>query len=74
MAIALKIPTISLFVPSSVRHTGPYQDLEIHRVIKKPRPCNPCIEKYCTNPNCMSLISVKEVFEATKNSLRRDKI
>jgi lipopolysaccharide heptosyltransferase II len=69
VAVALKTPTISLFVPSTVRHTGPYQDLEIHQVIRKPKPCSPCIQKYCNDPNCMSIISVEEVYQAAKNSL-----
>ncbi len=69
VAVALKTPTISLFVPSTVRHTGPYQDLEIHKVIRKPRPCSPCIQKYCNDPNCMSIISVEEVYQAVKTSL-----
>jgi len=69
VAVALKTPTISLFVPSTVRHTGPYQDLEIHKVIKRPKPCSPCIQKYCNDPNCMSIISVEEVYQATKTSL-----
>jgi len=69
IAVALKIPTISLFVPTPVRHTGPYQDLEIHKVIRKPKPCSPCLQKYCNDPNCMSLISVEEVYQAVKTSL-----
>jgi len=69
IAVALKTPTISLFVPSTLRHTGPYQDLEIHKVIRKPKPCSPCIQKYCNDPNCMSIISVEEVFQAAKTSL-----
>jgi ADP-heptose:LPS heptosyltransferase len=67
IAVALKTPTISLFVPSTVRHTGPYQDLEIHKVIRKPKPCSPCIKKYCNDPNCMSIISVEEVYRAAKS-------
>jgi ADP-heptose:LPS heptosyltransferase len=69
IAVALKTPTISLFVPTPVRHTGPYQDLEIHKVIRKPKPCSPCLQKYCNDPNCMSLISVEEVYQAVKTSL-----
>ncbi|WP_426575612.1 glycosyltransferase family 9 protein (plasmid) [Xenorhabdus stockiae] len=33
IAIALKIPTVSLFVTASRSATGPYQDPEIHKVI-----------------------------------------
>jgi ADP-heptose:LPS heptosyltransferase len=69
IAVALKTPTISLFVPSTVYHTGPYQDLEIHKVIRKPKPCSPCIQKYCNDSNCMSIISIEEVYQAAKTSL-----
>lgn len=62
LAIALRIPTISLFVPSTVRHTGPYQDPELHIVVRKPRPCSPCLQKYCPEPFCMQSIDVAEVF------------
>ncbi len=69
VAVAVRTPTISLFVPSTVRHTGPYQDLEIHKVIRKPKPCSPCIQKYCNDSNCMSIISVEEVYQAAKTNL-----
>ncbi len=66
IAVALKTPTIGLFVPSVVRHTGPYQDLDIHTVINKKRPCNPCVRKYCKDPHCMEIITVEEVYNATR--------
>jgi len=62
VAVALQTPTISLFVPSSVYHAGPYQDLHLHSVIQKPRPCSPCVQKYCAEPDCMASIGVEEVF------------
>ncbi len=36
LAIALQVPTVSLFAISDPRFIGPYQDLHIHRVIFKP--------------------------------------
>ncbi len=71
MAVALKTPTIGLFVPSVARHTGPYQDLDIHTVINKKRPCNPCVRKYCKDPHCMELITVEEVYNAARSYLER---
>ena len=71
IAVALKTPTIGLFVPSVVRHTGPYQDLDIHTVINKKRPCNPCVRKYCKDPHCMEIITVEEVYNATRPYLER---
>lgn len=69
VAFAVGTPTVCLFVPSEVRHTGPYQDLERHRVIWKERPCKPCQKKYCKDPWCMELISVEEVFSACEEAL-----
>ncbi len=63
-AVALKVPTVSLFVPTRTRCIAPIQDTHLHTVVKKAMPCTPCIEKYCDSPDCMSLISVDEVFHA----------
>jgi ADP-heptose:LPS heptosyltransferase len=38
LAIALKVPTVSLFVNANPHETGPYQDPGIHRVIHQPLP------------------------------------
>ena len=69
VAIAVGTPTISLFVPSNAIATGPVQDLDIHRVMIKEKPCVPCIEKYCRNPSCMDLITVDEVLTAALEML-----
>jgi ADP-heptose:LPS heptosyltransferase len=68
IAIATGTPTISLFVPTNVHGTGPVQDLHIHKVIKKEKPCRDCVEKYCEKPDCMSLITVDDVFRAVISS------
>ena len=71
IAIAVKTPTVSLFVPTDVPGTGPYQDLDIHRVVSKPRPCgDDCVRKKCTKtPPCMTLITVDEVYQAVIDTL-----
>lgn len=71
VAVAVRTPTISLFVPSTVRHTGPYQDMERHVVIQKPRPCSPCLQKYCKEPHCMNTIEVEEVFSQVQIQLSK---
>ena len=73
VAIAVGTPTVSLFVPSRVEHTGPYQDLYKHKVIRKPPPCDPCLTKYCRHPWCMDLISVEEVFEVIESGFYKCK-
>lgn len=72
IAIALQVPTVSLFVPTSHKGIGPIQDNEIHRVVSRPRPCGAqCTTKKCTEtPSCMSLLPVDEVLEATLLSIK----
>lgn len=70
VAFAVGTPTICLFVPSEVKHTGPYQDLHLHTVIRKERPCQPCLRKYCPDPWCMNLISPVEVLSVTIEKLK----
>ncbi len=69
IAIALQTKTVSLFCPTNSWGVGPLQDLHLHRVIKKDRPCDPCVSKRCVNPYCMKLITVDEVFEEVKKLL-----
>jgi ADP-heptose:LPS heptosyltransferase len=69
IAVALKIKTVSLFCPTNAWGVGPVQDLHLHKIIQKDRPCNPCLSKGCKNPFCMDLISEDEVFDAAKELL-----
>ena len=69
-AVAVRTPTVSLFVPTRSECTAPMQNIELHTVLKKERPCTPCTEKYCKDAHCMSLITVDEVFRAVKKSIR----
>lgn len=65
LAVLVKTPTLSLFVPTNSEGTGPMQDPELHRVIQKERPCgSKCSTKHCSRPiTCMELISVEEVWQ-----------
>lgn len=65
VAVALGVPTVSLFASTEPMASGPLQDLERHRVIKKPQTCHPCVTKRCTTPFCMDQISVDEVRQLT---------
>jgi ADP-heptose:LPS heptosyltransferase len=69
VAIALGIPTVSLFAATEPAGTGPLQDLDMHRVIKKPQTCHPCVTKRCATPFCMDQITVEEVFQAALSNL-----
>ncbi len=72
VAIAVGTKTVSLFVPSNVEGTGPVQDLHLHRVITRPKPCTPCVEKYCKKPSCMGLITIEDVEREVLSSLGLD--
>lgn len=61
IAIALKTPTVSLFVTADPRNSGPYQDMDIHQVIKK--------EHDLSYEHPMEQINTDEVFQAIKNKL-----
>ncbi len=66
LAITLKRPTVSLFVTANPCSTGPYQDLELHTVIKKEPLC-------CETPELiMDVITVDEVFNAVNKTLKSE--
>ncbi len=69
IATALQTRTVSLFCPTNHRGVGPIQDLHLHRMIVKKRPCNPCVTKKCKRPFCMEQITVDEVFNAVRGFL-----
>jgi 3-deoxy-D-manno-octulosonic-acid transferase/heptosyltransferase-1 len=56
---------VALFGPTSPTRTGPYG--KGHYVIQKHMDCVPCFKKSCAHTDCMSHISVEEVFEAVKD-------
>jgi len=69
MAYALKTPVVALYAVSEPERTGPLQDRDLHRIIKKPRTCDPCVSKKCTYQECMEQISVAEVYGAVRDVL-----
>ncbi|HEK0788567.1 TPA: glycosyltransferase family 9 protein [Proteus mirabilis] len=64
LAIALKRPTVSLFVTANPLSTGPYQDLDLHTVINK-EPLSREIPEKITD-----VITVDEVFNAVNKTLK----
>ncbi len=63
MAIALKVPTVGLFVVAELIKSHACYDKDIHLFIKKPLTCTPCIAKKCKFQKCMEQITVNEVIE-----------
>ncbi|HEY5973205.1 MAG TPA: glycosyltransferase family 9 protein, partial [Geobacteraceae bacterium] len=71
LAIAMKVPTISLFSAADPRFTGPYQDAGLHRVIRKDGSFIKSLPKKQRDDSAMRLIPVDEVFAAYEESMRR---
>lgn len=70
MAIALKIQTISLFGPTNSKVYGPYQDLNLHKVIQRDGHFVNKLPKKLRSQEGMELIDVDNVFEAVNESLK----
>jgi len=64
IAIAVGTSVAALYAVADYRITGPYYDLEKHRVIQKWKTCDPCVSKKCEYQQCMENISIDEVFNA----------
>lgn len=67
IAIAVGTSVAALYAVADYRITGPYYDLEKHRVVQKWKTCDPCVSKKCEYQKCMENISVNEVFDAIKD-------
>ena len=69
VAAALKTPTIGLFAVASPVNSNPDFDEDIHKFIKKPRTCSPCVGKNCKFQECMLQIGADEVWEMLKEMI-----
>lgn len=70
LAVALKVPVVAVFGPTQAEWFGPYGDG--HRVvIRNDIWCRPCADR-CRwkEPYCLRLISVEQVMEAVKQTLK----
>ena len=70
LAIALNIPTISLFAPTDSKIWGPNQDLNIHTIIQKTSHINKNKPKKQWENKDMKQISPKEVIEKIEEFIK----
>ncbi len=68
LAVAVKAPLIALFGPTAPWRTGPYDNPGA--VFRKPLPCSPCFKKICDTMECMTSITVDEVWKAANAKLQ----
>jgi len=62
LAAAVGTPVVALFGPTAPWRTGPYGSG--HQVVTSSQTCAPCFKRHCQTYDCMSLISVDQVFNA----------
>ena len=66
---AVGVPVLGLFGPTDPITIGPYGDM--HRVIKVPATCQPCLTKTCPYPDCLEAIQEDEVLAEVRSMLAR---
>lgn len=62
LAAAIGTPVVAIFGPTDPELTGPYG--EGHTVLTSSMACSPCFKKDCRSRECLSRISVDEVYSA----------
>jgi 3-deoxy-D-manno-octulosonic-acid transferase/heptosyltransferase-1 len=69
MAAAVGTPVVALFGPTAPWRTGPYGPA--HQAIRAGSDCSPCFKRRCETMECMKLISVEQVLDATFPQLKK---
>lgn len=69
LALAQKIPIVSIFSPTPDNLCWPHLEAPWFTKVVKPKTCEVCIGHRCKKPYCMERIHPEEVYEAAKNQL-----
>ncbi|MBI4834267.1 MAG: glycosyltransferase family 9 protein [Planctomycetes bacterium] len=74
LANLIGVPVIALFGPKDPVLYGPYAVGKNNNVtiVRKDLPCSPCPKRKCSNPKCMTSITVEDVFNAARRILKND--
>jgi lipopolysaccharide heptosyltransferase I len=67
LAVALGIPTVSIFGPTDPKRNGPYGPG--HRILYNELDCSGCHKRTCNNFHCLDLITPDMVFGACQQQL-----
>ncbi|MBN1621181.1 MAG: lipopolysaccharide heptosyltransferase II [Endomicrobiales bacterium] len=67
LACALNVPVVAILGPTIANRTGPYG--KNVKIIQHKVDCQPCRNRNCVTKKCMELVTVDEVFEASKTFL-----
>ena len=71
LAAAAGTQVIAIFGPTDFKINGPYG--KEHAIIRENVPCSPCKKRDCSDRQCLTPITVEEVFESVNNVLKRSK-
>jgi ADP-heptose:LPS heptosyltransferase len=71
IAAALGVPLIGLFCPTELDDSGPLACEKV-LIIRKPRTCEPCLNRNCPDNVCMKQITAEEVCRAAERMLGGD--
>ncbi len=69
LAQAVGTPVLGLFGPTDHITIGPRGDM--HRVVKVPVTCNPCLTKTCPHPECLLAMREEQVLAEVQTMLAR---
>jgi ADP-heptose:LPS heptosyltransferase len=77
-ALALSVPTVSLFGPQDPAHYGIATGDGLHRILYKRIYCSPCVHHFLRAPcdgdnQCMKLIEVDEVMQEVRAALQGER-
>lgn len=70
---AVGTPVLGLFGPTDPVTIGPVR-YDLHRVIKVPATCSPCLTKTCPDPVCLEAIQEKNVLDAVLDMLAQPEL
>jgi ADP-heptose:LPS heptosyltransferase len=68
---AVGTPGVYIFGPGIVSRYAPFRNPERYAIVRKPSPCSPCEKPVCASMECLSALSVDDVYEAAITLNRR---
>ncbi|MFO7554350.1 MAG: lipopolysaccharide heptosyltransferase I [Desulfobacterales bacterium] len=69
LAVAMGTPVVALFGPTAPWRTGPFGSG--HQVVTAGQACAPCFKRHCQTYDCMTLISIDQVFNAVSQIIEK---
>ncbi|MBN2655039.1 MAG: glycosyltransferase family 9 protein [Nitrospirae bacterium] len=71
IALAYSVPVVAIFGPANPARTGPYGSG--HVVVQSGLDCAPCYKRRCSDPKCMTAITVDMVYDAVVKRFQEER-